>query len=362
MTRPAVLFVAALALSAPAAAAQCVWGGFDASRLNYADGTLTGPAHGQLRAAIAAQGGALALAGTLTPAWLATIDVFYTSLLDPTTPLAPAEQTALVAWVNGGGTLIVTADNVPVAAYRSVLQPFGFTGLQGGSPGGQAIAGKTAPHALTAGAEYALFVSSGAYSPPVGAQTLLKDAFGAGDAFSTVLDPVPGGAGRLAVFGDHNLFTDELIGFADNRTLARNLVAWACPRCGTTPAGVGTVGAGWPGTGGVPGISSEAAPSVGATVQVHVENSAGQATSGFLLIGASPTIAPTTYGGTIHVAAPPSLVFPVGLPFAGLELVAALPPDPGLCGTAVFLQVLQLDPGASHGVSFTAALRLDLGS
>jgi len=41
--------------------------------------------------------------------------------------------------------------------------------------------------------------------------------------------------GRIVVFGDHNLFTDSMIGLADNLTLATNLVHWAGPATAVLP-------------------------------------------------------------------------------------------------------------------------------
>jgi hypothetical protein len=64
----------------------------------------------------------------------------------------------------------------------------------------------------------------------------------------------------------------------------------------------------------------------------------------------------------VLVNAPPGLVFPVFIPFGGLQVTGALPADPLLCGASLFLQVVESDPGASHGASFTPGLRLDLGS
>ena len=67
-----------------------------------------------------------------------------------------------------------------------------------------------------------------------------------------------------------------------------------------------------------------------------------------------------TSGGTLLVA-PPWLLVPLVLPAGGLALTEILPSDILLCGFELDLQALELDPGASHGISFTAGLKLLLG-
>src|SRR5262245_60264392 len=47
-------------------------------------------------------------------------------------------------------------------------------------------------------------------------------------------------------------------------------------------------------------------------------------------------------------------------PPGGLSFQAELPGDPALCGVEVELQALELDPGATRGVSFTRGLKLYL--
>jgi hypothetical protein len=54
-------------------------------------------------------------------------------------------------------------------------------------------------------------------------------------------------------------------------------------------------------------------------------------------------------------------VAPVTLPPPGLTFALAVPSDPSLCGAAVFLQGLLLDPGATGAVAVTPGTRLGLG-
>ncbi len=47
--------------------------------------------------------------------------------------------------------------------------------------------------------------------------------------------------------------------------------------------------------------------------------------------------------------------------WSGSTLIAELPDEPRLCGIDLFTQVLEVDPGAAKGVSFTAGINLSLG-
>jgi hypothetical protein len=69
---------------------------------------------------------------------------------------------------------------------------------------------------------------------------------------------------------------------------------------------------------------------------------------------------PTVYDG--HLLVVPANVLLFTLPPGGLVIPGALPCDGALCGSAILLQALEADPGASRGVSFTPGLRLILGS
>lgn len=64
-------------------------------------------------------------------------------------------------------------------------------------------------------------------------------------------------------------------------------------------------------------------------------------------------------GGTLLVS--PLLSIPLAIPDAGMGSSGAIPDDPAPCGVDVDLQALEIDPGASNGVSFTDGLDLTLG-
>jgi hypothetical protein len=227
--------VALLALLLPtlALAQNCIWGSFDASRINYSAGPLTGSAHTQLRDIIVANGGTVGAATPLlTAAYLADMDVFYTSLLSTNTGvLSAAEQTALQNWIAGGGTLIVTADIFPLPAYESFTAFYGVTQYRDlrNSQTGNVVAA----HPITAGVTTYRYVTESTFV--YGPDALLLGNNGLGDDFMIVLESGTGfpHAGRILVIGDHNMFTISYINNNDNVRLANNFALWAC--AGPTP-------------------------------------------------------------------------------------------------------------------------------
>ncbi|MEW6742743.1 MAG: FG-GAP repeat protein [Planctomycetota bacterium] len=119
-------------------------------------------------------------------------------------------------------------------------------------------------------------------------------------------------------------------------------------------------GEGWPGTRGIPGIALDTDLVLGRSTQLDVDNSLGSQTAAVLLLGSSPALWDTPLGGSLLVA--PSLALAISLPASGLSVVADIPCDEGLEGLSLFMQVLEADPGASAGVSFTPGLWLLMGS
>lgn len=219
----------ALALAGSASGqTNCVWGSFDASRINYGGGELNGSAHTTLRSIINANMGTVAAGtSTLTATYLSGVDVFYTSLLNTGTgALSVAEQGALQGWIAGGGTLIVTADIFPLPAYESFTSFYGITGYVGAS--GPGTGNTVASHALTAGVSSYSYTTNSKYT--FGGDGLLLGNDGAGNTFMTVFEPATGFAagGRILVTGDHNMFTQSFIGNLDNTRLANNMAEWAC--------------------------------------------------------------------------------------------------------------------------------------
>ena len=118
-------------------------------------------------------------------------------------------------------------------------------------------------------------------------------------------------------------------------------------------------GAGFPGTSGVPAFTSRQNPMFGATITLDLANSYGNSTVGLLFIGFQRADIPSSRGGDLLVA--PSLVIPITLSYGADSFTGNIPNDRSLCGIAIDLQAIELDPGAAKGVSFTQGLELVLG-
>jgi hypothetical protein len=118
-------------------------------------------------------------------------------------------------------------------------------------------------------------------------------------------------------------------------------------------------GTGWAGTLAIPTIDASADPVLGSTLTVTTSNSRGVDTPGVVLIGLAEANLITSKGGTLLVD--PLLFVPLLIHASGEGLSGTLPNDPALCEVEVDVQALELDPGASNGLSFTAGLKLLLG-
>jgi Tol biopolymer transport system component len=118
-------------------------------------------------------------------------------------------------------------------------------------------------------------------------------------------------------------------------------------------------GAGFPGTGDVPSFMSRIDPVIGTTITLDLGNSWGEYTVGALFVGFEKTTLPTSWGGDLLVV--PVIMQLVGLSPWGTSLVGDIPHDESLRGCAIELQVIEVDPGAAKGVSFTRGLELMIG-
>ncbi len=119
-------------------------------------------------------------------------------------------------------------------------------------------------------------------------------------------------------------------------------------------------GAGVPGTTGVPDLFASADPVLGSSITLELSNSLGFSTPGLLLFGGYPVEIPLWNGeGTLLVS--PSLILLLSVPSSGLSIPFDIPDDPALLGSSIFLQVIELDPGAGHQLSLTPGLELAFG-
>jgi uncharacterized membrane protein len=118
-------------------------------------------------------------------------------------------------------------------------------------------------------------------------------------------------------------------------------------------------GHGYSGTNGIPSIVPQSDPEIGTTVTIDVGNSRGLPTFGVLLIGDESANLPTRRGGRLLVRATSSL--PVVLGPSGGRIDLVIPDDESLCGTHLYTQALEFDPGAVSGYAFTPGLELRLG-
>ncbi|MFO0980196.1 MAG: PQQ-dependent sugar dehydrogenase [Planctomycetota bacterium] len=119
-------------------------------------------------------------------------------------------------------------------------------------------------------------------------------------------------------------------------------------------------GVGWAGTNGIPALRSRQLPVPCSRIQIEIENSRGAATLSYVFAGMTETLLPTPWDGTLLVQA--MLVRPFLLPAARFALLPLdIPCDASFCHVVGFLQVLEMDPAASKGVSFTPGLKLVIG-
>jgi Tol biopolymer transport system component len=118
-----------------------------------------------------------------------------------------------------------------------------------------------------------------------------------------------------------------------------------------------TYGAGWPGTGGViPSLTASADPEFGADFDLVATNSSGRWAVGFLLYGFDDASIPMKNSGTVLVDIAFSDI--VVLPPLGWTSPESIPYDPALCEVAYYLQLVESDPAATKGLSFTPGLEL----
>jgi hypothetical protein len=125
------------------------------------------------------------------------------------------------------------------------------------------------------------------------------------------------------------------------------------------PAAWTNYGSGLDGRFGVPALTLSALPRRTSTIDVEVGNSSGLYTVSVLFVGVASASLPTSLGGTLLVDPITTATLPLTPYDEGFPLTV---PDGGdLPGVHVYLQVLELDPWAMEGVSFTPGLDVTIG-
>ena len=118
-------------------------------------------------------------------------------------------------------------------------------------------------------------------------------------------------------------------------------------------------GTGFPGSLGVPSLALSVPPVLNTPDDLLLGNSFGGWTPALLVIGLQSAQLPTSLGGDLLVL-PHWTVF-VAVPPGGLDSAMVVPPEERLASLSVYVQALELDPGAAKGVSFSAGLEVRAG-
>jgi uncharacterized repeat protein (TIGR03803 family) len=161
-------------------------------------------------------------------------------------------------------------------------------------------------------------------------------------------------AADLIQASDGNLYTTTSAGGAfGGGTVLRLILSASWSNYGTGLAG----------TRGIPDFTSSANPVLGTTITFNIGNSLGSDAIGFMILGLSQTSIPFKQGTVlVNFFDNWTLVLPLlSMPAAGQTIDVAIPDDDSLLGLELDAQVLELDPGAARGVSFTPGLNLMLG-
>ncbi len=339
--------------------AQCNWGSFDASRTHKPGGFLldTGVYWGMLRNEIAVTGGAV-LPGTptLTGAYLAQCDVFFTSILDDASPpLSSAEQAALSSWLASGGTLVVSGLQIALGFYDSFTAPYGVTGYVGMNGIGTSVT-TGASHPLITGVT--AFAHNGHCTFSIGANALLLGKDASGGNFMAVLDPSTGftTGGRIFVFGDAEILDDLEVGNFDHAILLKNVVQWACSGGCLgyfQPYGTGCVGAG----GSTPTLTGAGCATPGDSIFISLQNAAPNRPS-YTLLGLGQGTAPVNPVCSLQNAPVLPQVVLISTGPAGQWALGTTVPGTVPTPSDAYLHTFIDDPAAPFGASATRPLRI----
>jgi arylsulfatase A-like enzyme len=120
-----------------------------------------------------------------------------------------------------------------------------------------------------------------------------------------------------------------------------------------------TYGTGLAGTLGVPTMTLGSPPLLGQPIEVTITNSLGAPTVALHMLGAAATSIPQ-WGGTLLVQ---PVIFKVfNVPADGLSIATSLTDERRHCGRSIYMQVLEVDPGAPQGYSLTPGVHMIPGT
>ncbi len=120
------------------------------------------------------------------------------------------------------------------------------------------------------------------------------------------------------------------------------------------------LGAGFPGTGGVPSLTLSSKPVLGSDCAMVLATMGPNPAFAIGLVGTLTGATPTVYGGLLYVA-PVFSIATFAMP-QGTTIPFSIPNDIDLCNGIVTVQFLLADTGAAHGVAFTKALLIQFGA
>jgi hypothetical protein len=167
----------------------------------------------------------------------------------------------------------------------------------------------------------------------------------------------PSVAARMSADGLHVAFVSQATNLIAGHSTSGHcaFLVTRTPRAASTD----DYGAGFPGSLGAPTLALSSPPVLNQPEDVVVGNSSGGWTPALLLAGMQSAQLPTSLGGELLVL-PLWTVF-LALPPGGLDLPTVVPPEERLASISLFLQALEIDPGAAKGVSFSAGLEVRAG-
>jgi Tol biopolymer transport system component len=115
----------------------------------------------------------------------------------------------------------------------------------------------------------------------------------------------------------------------------------------------------FPGTFGPPALTLSQLPVLGSSYDIDLGNSLGSDTFGLTFVGLSAVDQILPSGA--HVLVAPLLAILIFVPAGGIHWPQSLPDDPQYRCVDVYLQLLEADPGAFKGISFSQGLAMHLG-